>query len=362
MALSGGRRALLAGLAAAAVAGGGIAAATLPSSGSDQAPAARPADELVIATVGDHGTDPRAEEVLAAIGRSDPDLVLSLGDLAYDEGPGVAQRFCQMVKDSLNRGAGESAGSAYGEELPFAVVEGNHDDDELPQYLAPDCLPDRLGVTPSGLDDLGQAWWVDLPKQQPLVRLVALPSEGQKYGVGTRRHQWLSDVLDGARAEGVPWVVVAQHENYITAGEKPDEIGAEVFDLLVSKQVDLVLQGHDHTYQRSVQLRHAVDCPSVPAGRFEPACVTDDGSDGAYTAGAGTVLLINGTGGRSNYDVSRADPDAPWFPVVMGANTEDASGFSRLTIDRSALEVTYEQAAGDEPFTDAFRITRGQRR
>jgi hypothetical protein len=86
--------------------------------------------------------------------------------------------------------------------------------------------------------------------------------------------------------------------------------------------------------------------------------VVDDGRDGTYAAGEGTVLLINGTGGRDNYDVSPADPDAPYFPVIMGANTEDASGFSQITISPGALEVRYEQAAGDEPFADEFKITR----
>lgn len=354
------RRASIAAAAGAAVAA--VAAAvvgTLPSSGSPEEPdEAVAAGALTVATVGDHGTAARAEQVFAAMGRTAPDLVLSLGDLAYDAGPGVPERFCAMVKDQLNRGAGEPMGSDFGETLPVALVEGNHDDDELPDYLAPDCLPDRLGVTPSGLDDPGQAYWVDLPEAQPLVRLVVLPSEGRKYGVGTRRHRWLSDTIDGARAASVPWVVVAQHENYISAGEKPDEIGTEVFNLLVAKHVDLVLQAHDHTYQRSVQLRLGPDCPAVPAGRFAVGCVADDGADARYDAGAGTVLLINGTGGRDNYDVFPADPEAPYFPVTMGANTEDASGFSLITISRGALDVRYEQAAGDEPFADAFRVVR----
>jgi len=355
------RRPLIAALVAVVVvAGAAVAAVALPSQGDGEQPPGQVlgARSLSFAAVGDHGNSAKASKVFAAMGRVSPDVVLSLGDLAYDEGPGVAEGFCRMVKDQLNLGARKPTGHDYGETLPVAIVEGNHDD-ELLKYLEPDCLPDRLGVTPSGLDDPGQAYWVDLPKEEPLARLVVVPSDGRdKYAVGTRRHRWLSDVIDGARAAGLPWVVAAQHENYVTAGEKPDEIGPDVFNLLVSKKVDLVLQAHDHTYQRSAQLGHAPGCPAVPAGRFESRCVVDDGTDAAYEAGAGTVVLINGTGGRDNYEVFPSDPDAPYFPVVMGANTEDAHGFSHITISPGSIDVRYEQADGDVPFTDEFRIVR----
>lgn len=364
MTRAGSRRALAAVLVALAVVTAGAAAGlSLPARGDGEEPVAPVAGvgSFSLAAVGDHGTGQGAREVFAAMGRVGPDVVLSLGDLAYDEGPGVPQGFCRLVKDELNRGARKPVGHDYGATLPVAIVEGSHDEEELPQYLAPDCLPDRLGVTPSGLDDPGQAYWVDLPEREPLVRLVVLPSEGKgKYAPGTRRHGWLGDVIDGARTAGIPWVVAAQHENYLTAGEKPDEIGPDVFNLLVAKKVDLVLQAHDHTYQRSAQLGHGPGCPAVPAGRFERRCVTDDGTDATYEAGSGTVLLINGTGGRNNYDVSPADPEAPYFPVLMGGNTEDASGFSQITFSPASIDVRYEQADGEVPFTDEFWISRAE--
>jgi hypothetical protein len=79
-------------------------------------------------------------------------------------------------------------------------------------------------------------------------------------------------------------VIVVHHLNYVSAGLKRDEIGSAFFDLLVGKRVDLVLQGHDHTYQRSKQLALSATCPTVPAGRVEQACFTDDGADGNYPA------------------------------------------------------------------------------
>ncbi len=82
------------------------------------------------------------------------------------------------------------------------------------------------------------------------------------------------------------------------------EISADYFNLLVAKRVDLVLQGHEHNYQRSKQLRHGPGCTVVPTGTTNAACIADDGADGEYAAGEGPVLVIDGTGGNALYEVS----------------------------------------------------------
>ncbi len=133
------------------------------------------------------------------------------------------------------------------------------------------------------------------------------------------------------------------------------EISADYFNLLVAKRVDLVLQGHEHNYQRSKQLRHGPGCTVVPSGTTNAACIADDGADGEYAAGEGPVLVIDGTGGNALYEVSSADPEAGYFARMMGSNVQPTKGFTRISVSETALTGEYVPAAGSG-FTDAFAI------
>src|SRR5439155_5589275 len=101
-------------------------------------------------------------------------------------------------------------------------------------------------------------------------------------------YQWLVDAIDGARATGIRWVIVGMARDCVTAGEKSCEIGQDVFNLLVSKKVDLILEGHEHGYERSKQLTIGGGCPAIPLNATAPAaCIANDGSQGTYAKGAG---------------------------------------------------------------------------
>jgi hypothetical protein len=78
------------------------------------------------------------------------------------------------------------------------------------------------------------------------------------------------------------------HFPCLSAGQYTCAAGPQLMNLLVAKHVDLILHGHEHSYQRSKQL--ALDpttCPSIPGTGYVAGCVTDDGLDGIYPKGAG---------------------------------------------------------------------------
>src|SRR5437879_13807051 len=102
------------------------------------------------------------------------------------------------------------------------------------------------------------------------------------------------------------------HKVCITVGEKKCEIGVDLMNLLISKRVDLILQGHDHTYQRSKQLTCAFQ------NSFVSACVADAGSDDVYTTGAGAVFVIAGAFGKSFDATDTRDPEAGEFARCIG--------------------------------------------
>src|SRR5581483_3216441 len=204
-------------------------------------------------------------------------------------------------------------------------------------------------------------YYYDYPASAPLARMInispnlAFPGESTyQYTPGSAHYTWLVNAIDSARSAGIPWVVVTMHENCIKAGSAAGstncEIGADLQKLLVAKRVDLVLQGHTHTYQRSKQLALGPACSTVINTAYDPDCVVNDGSSGSYTKGAGMVLVISGTGGESTGSVSTSDPDAKYFAKLSGSNY----GFVKFQVTATQLSARFVAATGT--FSDSFTI------
>jgi hypothetical protein len=138
---------------------------------------------------------------------------------------------------------------------------------------------------------------------------------------------------------------------------KACEIGVDLMNQLVAGKVDLVLQGHDHNYQRSRQLALGPGCSAIWSGTHQAACVADDGADGAYAKGAGPVLVIQGTFAQPLYEVRSTDPEAAYFASSMGANLQPTKGFVRYEVTPTQLSGAFVASDGGG-FSDRFTITR----
>jgi hypothetical protein len=296
---------------------------------------------------GDMGYSPEADATLRSEAGSGVDFALHFGDMAYDQLKPEAA-WCRFVQDRV------------GPTFPYELVTGGHDLDSgegsIENYAH--CLPDRLRSSGA----YGKEYFFDYPAGSPLARMIMLSpsitfSDGQTYDYsrGTPHFQWLVNAIDGARAAGIRWVVVGMARNCITAGEKHCEIGPDAFNLLVDKRVDLILQGHEHGYERSKQLASGPNCPEVTRNGYNPACVADDGADGVYTKGAGPVVVISGTLGIQLRPMRAHDPESPYFVTLMGANMNPTHGFVKVTVSETDLHAEFVRAAGGT-FTDAFTI------
>ncbi len=161
---------------------------------------------------------------------------------------------------------------------------------------------------------------------------------------------WLERTLAAGRAdEAVDWIIVQMHQcaasSSVTGNGSDLGIRQEWLPLFDRYQVDLVLCGHDHDYERSFPVRGA----DADAGREvatgavvntlrpHPVTTTDSGT---FDTSQGTVHLILGCGGT----------DAPLDEY--GTDTADgqrqAKVFTRA--DRPALTSTpdvYARAAAD---------------
>ena len=130
--------------------------------------------------------------------------------------------------------------------------------------------------------------------------------------------------IDGARTASIPWVVVGMHKPCITVGEYACDPGADLFNLLLSKKVDLVLSGHEHTYQRSHQLGLGAGCASAGARRLRRRLRRD--SDNAFAQGAGSVAAVVGTGGVESLQRQQRRPEARLLRPASGAERQPDLG------------------------------------
>lgn len=302
---------------------------------------------LHVTAAGDYSSSTEAAGVLARIGATKPDAHFALGDLSYGS-PGEEQRWCDLV--ASHTGAG----------FPFELLAGNHEsngkDGNIDDFAA--CLPNRL---PGLAGTYGRQYYVDVPRQDPVARFIMISPgipfrDGTwDYSAGSARYNWTAAAIDGARSASIPWVVVGMHTVCLSVGVYGCQAGPALTDLILSKDVDLVLNGHEHLYQRSKQLAHGSGCSTLTPDAFNARCVSRAGS--TMSKGAGTVFVTVGTGGAALRTVHADDPEAPYFAAYSGKNADPSHGLLDLRFTEKRLAGRFVATAGR--FEDEFSIRDG---
>lgn len=295
---------------------------------------------------GDIGLGEGALAVLDTVAELKPDFNIALGDLSYKAG--AEQEFCDMVTGKL------------GADFPYELIAGNHEsngsDGDIKKFA--ECLPNRL----PGLEgEYAKQWYVDVPQENPLMRIILL-SPGIEfttgvldYTEGSGRWKWTEKAIDGARSENIPWTVVAMHTPCFSMGRYGCVAGEALTNLLVSKNVDLVLNGHEHFYQRTYQLGLGDGCDYMSVKDVEKKCVAD--SDDSMDQGKGTVFVTAGMGGRKPLEINLDDPETPYFAAWAGLNANAMLGTLDVTATTSRMDVKLVPAEG-YTFSDSFSIRR----
>ena len=322
----------------------------MASTGAAQPVVAAPtgSTSVRLTAAGDHGgTNSRGGRTLNLVATLAPSAHLALGDFSYSElTPESA--WCDWVINGDAPAGVTGVGS-----IPVQLIGGNHEEDSrldgfIRNFAA--CLPDRLG----SVGDYGAEYYTDIGG---LVRVIMIAADvtidGEHYDYNGGPHRtWLEQAVTGARASGVPWVVVGMHKNCVTVGTKSCEIGESVMDwLLAPGRADLILQGHDHGVQRS----HQLSC--VDVGTSTPACLAD--TDGSHEQGAGGVLLVGGTFGQSARTHNADDSEAGYFAAFMpdaASASDEQQGVWQL--DFTATSLTGRWVGSTSAYTDRFNIER----
>ncbi len=165
----------------------------------------------------------------------------------------------------------------------------------------------------------------------------------------TAQATWLDRVL---RENPHEWSVVLAHQPVFSTGVSGNGLRDEadwrqyVLPVLERRNVDLVLQGHDHTYGRGYHGSTGTDLPGVSAG---PVYVVSNAGQKQYTLPAGDDHIWNRNGATA---VVRAQDTSTYQAISVDGDTLSYSSVVTYTRPGGAATV----AVGDE--LDAFTITK----
>lgn len=230
--------------------------------------------DFVFTAFGDHGVTRASMENLNNIIRIRPAFHLLLGDISYANGRQPIWDIYLKMVEPLTR------------TIPYMLTLGNHENERIDG--------ERIGyvatLTRFAMPEKESYYAFDYCGS----RFIAFNSDDYR---NPEQLQWLEETLKSARADkSVRWIVVFHHHPpYGSVRGRENNAGLiQVVTPLYDKyQVDLVLNGHDHVYERIYALR---DSKIVNSSLTE------------YRKGEGTVYVTCGGGGQSLYDFV---PDKP---------------------------------------------------
>src|SRR5437879_8331040 len=297
-------------------------------------------------------TGNRGVQVLAKIRTLSSDFHLALGDLRYNTMS--ATTWCQTFKASFNN---------------VVLIGGNHDDgdtDSEPMntfdYACPFSVlavplisgPHQGDIDPSGKTAYGYDYAFEYPATNPIAKFIMVDPllkyyccgfpvpTSYAYSVGSAEYNWVSSQIDDAKSRGL-WTIVGEHYNaFNNNGQQGYSTSHDLVDLLYAKRVDLFLTGHEHNYQRTVQLK---DCTNK---NITSCTIVNPRGAGPYTRGAGTVYSIIGTGGEDQFACCPI-VNSPWAAGAYGS-----FGVVKFVVTDTSITGSFQAAIGS--YTDSFSV------
>jgi len=272
-------------------------------------PAADPPTEFSFIAFGDSGMGNEAQNQVAdEMNKYDPRLIVHTGDLVYPDGEAsdYPLKFYQPYAEMLPAS-------------PFYPTVGNHDYHSnqggplFDDFVLPRNGPE--GQTPE------RHYWFDYG----CVRFVALDSNLSKSEIDKHIVPWLDNVLSD---NGPRWkIVFFHHPVFSNAHYGPTrKLWDHLVPCLEKHRVNLVLNGHDHLYERT----H----PLINQEIVEP--------------GKGVVYITTGAGGAKLYEPRSAEMKQ--LDVAIGGI------YSFTVIDVTADTLTTKQLDASGKVIDEYAI------
>lgn len=225
------------------------------------------------AAVGDFGCSKNTKKTIDNIKDNKPELVLPLGDLSYQKSANCWFDIMSPFKKKV------------------MITLGFHD----------------VKDGQAKMDQYFKSFELDKPYYSfdyGKVHFIVIASESS-FQQGSPQYKFISEDLKKASEDkDVNWVIVTSYGPFYTSpsihkAEKPIR---DLYHPLFEKyDVDLVLQAHNHNYQRTYPISYNLGDSSKPT-------VTNQSTTGYNDHHGGTVFALVGTGGESFYPLTGQDP------------------------------------------------------
>lgn len=335
--------------------------------------------------------------------QSRPDFVMNTGDNVYQGGLDTeyARYFFPIYNADLG---GPGTGAPLLRSVPFYSVLGNHDVstpngeglpsadfDSAPDSLAfytslhlpltgPESPPQPTPVIASGAGRVAfERFRACAGPRFPRMgnysfdygdaHFLCLDSNVYVDPTDQGWHDYIARDLGGTDAA---WKLVVYHHSAFNVGDSQyaQQHMRVLSPLLEQHGVDLVLAGHEHTYQRTRPFTFAPAGPGQAphrgaAERMVPGTfVVDDMFDGrSVTTPRGIIYVTTGAGGKELFDPGFTDDPSRWVHEPDGRvaytvrMVSDRHSFTLVELDAASLLLRQIDEAGRE--IDWIRITKG---
>ncbi|MGD0529489.1 MAG: metallophosphoesterase family protein [Polyangiaceae bacterium] len=233
-------------------------------------------------------------------------------------------------------------------QVMMVPVGGNHEND-APDFFSNYAMPGNGAYAETyGSFDVGNTHFLLLDDQQIGE---SLEGGGTASAEATAQLAWVAQDLTAANADRTahPFIVALAHRcmfSSSTHGTDPDVLAARgvLVPLYDQYAVDLVINGHDHDYERSKPLMAGTP-PS-----------------GAPVVGTGTTYVVSAGAGADAYPTGTPQPFTQ-TSVAYGSGTSYIGSYSILTLDGSSLKLTAyglkasSTTVADDDVIDTFTLT-----
>jgi 3',5'-cyclic AMP phosphodiesterase CpdA len=271
---------------------------------------------------------PAAGDITTAIERIGPLFNLVNGDLCYAN---LAHDRIRTWSDWFDN---NTRSARY---RPWMPAAGNHENELGNGPIGYAAYQTYFTVPDSASDAELRGLWYSFTAGS--VRIISLNNDDVCYQDGGNSYvhgysggaqkRWLESELANARSDKrIDWVVVCMHQTAISTADRTNGadlgIRQEWLPLFDRYQVDLVVCGHEHHYERSHPLRGRQDTEAQT-----PLHVQDHGE--VIDTTKGTVHLVIGGGGTSAPSNTMFFPE-PRCRVVTGIGASDDALGRRVPI------------------------------
>jgi len=297
------------------------------------------------AFVGDLGCNGRSNQTLAQIKNTAPaiDRLILLGDYSYKNDWKCFQN--ELVGQGVDRLVHDADNSFKG------VVVGNHEYDNghfdhlnsigRTEFLNYFGLVEKFGANNYSFDYKG-------------VHFTVLDTGGEKghgtFSINSDTYHFLEeDLSKSAQNATIQWRIVLLHKNVYSSPNIGHNSSAAIRDaiqpLADMYNVDLIINGHTHAYERTYPLKHNSQDPNSPVQ------IVMNGTS-TYTDPEGEIFLTVGSGGNSHH--IWIGPQPTW----VAFRDDKSFGFLEITIsaDGKTLSGSYLKSDDRRPI-DSFSLS-----